>query len=193
MININPGETKDINLSIKTTVIDSESEAPDRAEIIAMMQRIVNGEDISEKEISEFLGEESVSEIELCTEAKLSMNQKGGVEISYLENEDDETLKTQSKIIFNTRDPGLLAMTKEGAMKAMLSFEEGKTHICTYDTPFMPIRVYVRSIRVDNRLLVTGALKLNYVINLNDNPPQHFLIEVRIRETEQSDLSEFFG
>ena len=193
MININPGETKDINLSIKTTVIDSESEAPDSAEIIAMMQRIVNGEDISEKEISEFLGEESVSEIELCTEAKLSMNQKGGVEISYLENEDDETLKTQSKIIFNTRDPGLLAMTKEGAMKAMLSFEEGKTHICTYDTPFMPIRVYVRSIRVDNRLLVTGALKLNYVINLNDNPPQHFLIEVRIRETEQSDLSEFFG
>ena len=193
MININPGETKDINLSIKTTVIDSETESPDSAEILTMMQRIVNGEDISEKEISEFLGEESVSEIELCTEAKLSMNQKGGVEISYLENEDDETLKTRSKIIFNTRDPGLLAMTKEGAMKAMLSFEEGKTHICTYDTPFMPIRVYVRSIRVDNRLLTTGALKLNYVINLNDNPPQHFIIDVRIRETEQSDLSEIFG
>ena len=110
-----------------------------------------------------------------------------------MENEDDEALKTRSRIIFNTRDPGLVAMTKEGAMKAILSFEEGKTHICTYDTPFMPIKVYVESRFVDNRLLTDGHLKLNYVINLNDTPPQHFIVEVNIKETSPDVLGNFFN
>ena len=193
MIEIAPNETKNITLSIKTTVIDPEQEMPSDEEMLAMMKRIVEGEDVSEQEISDLLGEENTNEIELCTEATLSMNQKGGVEIAYMENEDDEALKTRSRIIFNTRDTGLVAMTKEGAMKAILSFEEGKTHICTYDTPFMPIKVYVESHRVDNRLLTDGYLKLNYVINLNDTPPQHFLVEVKIRENEPNILSELFG
>ncbi len=193
MIIIDPGETKDIKLSIRTTVIDPEEDLPDGEEILAMMKRLVEGENVSDKEISELLGEENVSEIELCTEAKMSMNSKGGVEIAYMENEDDEALKTRSRIIFNTRDTGLVAMTKEGAMKAILSFEEGKTHICTYDTPFMPIKVYVESSRVDNRLLTDGYLKLNYVINLNDTPPQHFLVEVKIREAEPDFLGELFN
>lgn len=190
---INPNETKEIMLSIKTTVIDPVEEIPDSEEILAMMKRIVEGENVSEAEVSDLLGEDSVSELELCTEARMSMNAKGGVEISYMENEDDETLKTRSRIIFNTRDTGLVAMTKEGAMKAILSFEEGKTHICTYDTPFMPIKVYVESKFVDNRLLTDGHLKLNYVINLNDTPPQHFIVEVNIKETSPDILGEIFN
>ena len=193
MININPGETKEGTLSIKTTVIDPEESLPNGDEILAMMKRLVEGEDVSDGEISELLGEDNVNEIELCTEATVSMNKKGGVEIAYMENEDDETLKTRSRIIFNTRDTGLVAMTKEGAMKAILSFEEGKTHICTYDTPFMPIKVYVESIRVDNRILEDGHLKLNYIVNLNDTPPQHFLVEVKIKESEPDVLGELFG
>ena len=193
MININLGETKEVILSIKTTVIDPEESLPNGDEILAMMKRLVEGEDVSDGEISELLGEDNVNEIELCTEATVSMNKKGGVEIAYMENEDDETLKTRSRIIFNTRDTGLVAMTKEGAMKAILSFEEGKTHICTYDTPFMPIKVYVESIRVDNRILEDGHLKLNYIVNLNDTPPQHFLVEVKIKESEPDVLGELFG
>ena len=193
MININPGETREVTLSIKTTVIDPEESPPNGDEILAMMKRLVEGEDVSDGEISELLGEDNVNEIELCTEATVSMNKKGGVEIAYMENEDDETLKTRSRIIFNTRDTGLVAMTKEGAMKAILSFEEGKTHICTYDTPFMPIKVYVESIRVDNRILEDGHLKLNYIVNLNDTPPQHFLVEVKIKESEPDVLGELFG
>ncbi len=188
MIEITPNEKKDILLSIKTTVIDPEESGPDAEEILAMMKRIVDGEDIADGEISELLGEDNVSEIELCTEAELKLNGKGGVEISYMENEDDETLKTRSRIIFNTRDPGLVAMTKEGAMKAILSFEEGRTHICTYETPFMPIKVYVESSRVDNRLLTDGYLLLNYIVNLNDTPPQHFIVEVKIKEAPEDTI-----
>ena len=193
MITINPGETKEIILSIKTTVIDPEDQLPDSEEILAMMKRLVDGENVGEDEINDLLGEDNISEIELCTEATMSLNTKGGVEIAYMENEDDENLKTRSRILFNTRDTGLVAMTKEGAMKAILSFEEGKTHICTYDTPFMPIKVYVDSKHVDHTLLTEGHLQLNYVINLNDTPPQHFIVEVKIKESAPNVLSELFN
>ena len=164
----------------------------DVKKMLEMLKRMVDGDAISDDDVSELLGEDETSEIELCTEASLSMNTKGGVEISYMENEDDETLKTRSRILFNTRDEGLVAMTKEGAMKAILSFEEGKTHICTYDTPFMPIKVYVEALRVDNRLLSDGRLKLNYVLNLNDTPSQHFIVDVKIKECKPDELGEAF-
>ena len=192
MININPGEKKEIVLSIKTVVIDSSEKDIPEEKMLEMLKRMVDGDAISDDDVSELLGEDETSEIELCTEASLSMNTKGGVEISYMENEDDETLKTRSRILFNTRDEGLVAMTKEGAMKAILSFEEGKTHICTYDTPFMPIKVYVEALRVDNRLLSDGRLKLNYVLNLNDTPSQHFIVDVKIKECKPDELGEAF-
>ena len=193
MIDIKPNEKKEITLSIRTVVIDPVQKDLSDEQMIAMLKRIVEGENIKEEEINEMLGEDEKSEIELCTEATISMNNKGGVEISYMENEDDETLKTRSRILFNTRDPGLVAMTKDGAMKAFLSFEEGKTHICTYDTPFMPIKVYVAASRVDNRLLDLGRLKLNYVINLNDTPSQHFIVDVKIKESTPCALGEIIG
>ena len=193
MIDINPNETKDIVLSIKTVVIDPAEKDISDEMLLSMLQRIVEGENVSDREITELIGEDTKSEIELSTEATVSMNNKGGVEITYMENEDDPALTTRSRILFNTRDPGLVAMTKDGAMKAFLSFEEGKTHICTYDTPFMPIKVYVAASRVDNRLLDLGRLKLNYVINLNDTPSQHFIVDVKIKESTPCALGEIIG
>ena len=188
MLQIDPNKKTDITLSRKTTVIDPDRDFSSGEDMLAMLQRVMEGENVSEREISKLLGEDAVSDIELCTEAELTVNDKGCVEISYIENEDDEQIKTISKIIFHPRSPGLVVMTKDGAMKAILSFEEGKTHICTYDTPFMPIKVYVDASRVDNRLLSSGTLRLNYVLHLNDTPPQHFLVEVKIKEAPEDTL-----
>ncbi len=180
MIEIKKGEIKNISLKIKTVVIDSEELDMTAGDIVGFLTRIFDGEELSENEISDVLGEDS-SEIELCTEATLYINQEGSVDISYTENEDDEQLRTLSRIVFSPDDEGLVVMTKEGAMNAYLSFEQGKTHICTYDTPFMPIKVYVNTSVVDNRLLSDGELRLNYILNLNDTPPQHFIVDVKIR------------
>ena len=81
-------------------------------------------------------------------------------------------------------------MTKEGAMDAVLSFEEGKTHICQYKTPFMPIKVYVETKTVKNTLLKEGRLALDYTISLNDTDPQHFIISVKIKEEPTDVLRE---
>ena len=158
MIEINENEIKEISLKIKTIVIDSEEIEPDAEEMVNLLQRVFDGETVSEEEIDDVFGEESETEIELCTVAEMYLNKEGSIEISYVENEDDEQLKTNSKIIFSPSEPGLVIMTKDGAMNAVLSFEEGKQHICTYDTPFMPIKVYVDAKVVDNRRRVAFEL-----------------------------------
>ncbi len=188
MLQITPNKKNDITLSIKTSVIDPEELEASAGAVLKLLKRIVEGERVGENEINDLIGDEEPNEMELCTEATAEINRDGCIEISYLENEDDETLKTFSKIIFSPNDPDLVVMTKEGSMRAFLSFEEGKTHICTYDTPFMPIKVYVTANRVDNRLLTDGYLRLNYVLILNDTPPQHFSVEVKIKEAPEDTL-----
>ena len=193
MIEINENEIKDISLKIKTVVIDSEGIDATAEDVVGLLSRIFDGENVSEDEINDIIGKDESSEIELCTEGELAVNREGCVEISYVENEDDEEIRTHSKIIFSPSEPGLVIMTKDGAMNAVLSFEEGKQHICTYDTPFMPIKVYVDSKVVDNRLMTDGELRLNYTLNLNDNEPQHFSVEVKIKEEPQDLLKELLS
>ncbi len=184
MIEIKENEIKSISLKIKTIAIDSEGLDVSAEDMVDLLQRIFDGENVNEQEIEDVIGEDSETEIELCTEAEIYINREGSIEISYMENEDDPQLKTHSRIIFSQDEPRLVIMTKEGAMDAVLSFEEGRQHICTYDTPFMPIKVYVDSKLVDNRLLSDGELRLNYILNLNDTEPQHFAVEVKIKENE---------
>jgi len=192
MIEIKKNEIKNISLKIKTIVVDPEAVDMGEEEILSLLKKMMDGENI-EKEMASIMDDEAQSEIELCTEATMIENEDGCIEISYLENEDDEQLKTQAKIIFSKENPSLVIMSKEGAMSAFLSFEEGKTHICTYDTPFMPIKVYVNASLVENKLLSVGTLRLNYILNLNDCAPQHFAVEVKIKEEPEDVLKKLFS
>ena len=125
-------------------------------------------------------------EIELYTEAVMRMDESGCIEIEYYENADDDMMRTLSKIVFYDHAPEIVSMTKEGAMQAFLSFEAGKTHVCTYDTPFMSFKIYVDSKAVDNRLLNEGHLHLNYVLNFADNPPQHFILDIDLKDDSEA-------
>ncbi len=194
MIEIKENEIKNISLKIKTLVIDSDEVDLGSEDIVELLKRIFDGDNVTEEDIDHAIGsEEEQSEIELCSEATMTYNKEGSIEIAYMENEDDEQLKTLSRIIFSPKSPELVVMSKEGAMSAYLSFEEGRTHICTYDTPFMPIKVYVDATLVDNRLLSDGELRLNYVLNLNDTAPQHFAVDVRIKEEPEDIIGELLS
>ena len=86
---------------------------------------------------------------------------------------------------------GLLIMTKKGAINSSLSFEEAKTHICSYVTPFMPFKVYVTTKRLENSLLKDGRLLLDYILNIDDTAPQHFIVDVEIKEAPEDVLRDF--
>ena len=190
MVRINPGEEKEIILNIKTVVIDPEAFDGVDMEIVRLLEELIEGSssDIVPDDLAK---SDPATEIELCTEAVMKMDDSGKVEIIYRENEDDEQLSTLSKIIFNRSTPELVIMSKEGPINTFLSFEAGKTHICTYNTPFMPFKIYVDSKKVENRLLEDGELKLNYVLNLNDSDPQHFIINASIKDAPVDILKDF--
>ena len=150
-------------------------------------------DELSNDEIIDALGEDATDEIELCTEGYIETNGQGQIEISYMENEDDPITKTLSKVIFHPEEPSLLIMSKEGAIRTVLSFEEGKTHVCAYDTPFMPFKVYVATNKLNNRLLEAGKLKLDYILNINDTPPQHFIITITAKDAPEDVLGDILA
>ncbi len=189
MIAINKNQDKNISLKIRTLVVDPQELDGVDAEIVKLLQQIIDDDISSMQELAEVLGEEAREEMELCTDAVLRLNNEGLVEIEYPENEDDDQMRTTSKILFHLGSPELVSMTKEGAITTYLSFESGKIHICTYDTPFMPFKIYVESKKVDNRLLSDGQMHLNYILNFGDNPPRHFVVDVEIKEYDDIPIS----
>lgn len=183
---------KEISLKIKTLIIDEENPDLIGEELERLLFQAMRDE-LSNDEIIDALGEDATDEIELCTEGYIETNGQGQIEISYMENEDDPITKTLSKVIFHPEEPSLLIMSKEGAIRTVLSFEEGKTHVCAYDTPFMPFKVYVATNKLNNRLLEAGKLKLDYILNINDTPPQHFIITITAKDAPEDVLGDILA
>lgn len=187
MIYTQGDERKEISLKIKTLIIDEENPNLIAEELERLLFDAMRDE-LTGEEIADALGEDATDEIELCTEGFIETNERGQIEISYKENENDPQIATLSKILFHPESPELLIMSKEGAISTVLSFEEGKTHICAYDTPFMPFKVYVTTNKLTNRLLESGKMKLDYVLNINDTDPQHFIITVTLKDAPEDVL-----
>lgn len=185
-------ERKEISLKIKTLIIDEESPDMIAEELERLLMQAMKDE-LSGEEIADALGPDATDEIELCTEGFIETNERGQIEISYMENEDDPQTATLSKIIFHPDDPSLLIMSKEGAISTVLSFEEGKTHVCSYDTPFMPFKVYVTTNKLSNKILECGKMKLDYILNINDTDPQHFVITVTLKDAPDDVFGGLFG
>ena len=191
-----PGESKkEILLEIKTLIIDEENTDDIGEELTRLLAALSDNDDpaLDDSIIDEIFDEDHRDEITLSTEAGIETDGDGNVVISYVENADDVQMVTNAKIIFHPENAGLVIMSKSGAVNTFLSFEEGKMHICTYDTPFMPFKIYVDSNVVENRLLDRGRLKLNYVLNVNNTPPQHFIIDIKIKETPEDPFKDIFA
>ena len=189
-----PGEAKkDITIKIKTIIIDEENPNLIAEELEKLLFRVMSDGEVSDEEVSRAIGEDASDEIELCTEATVETNERGQVVIKYMENPEDPRIATLSSIIFHPMEPGLIIMSKKGAINTVLSFETNKTHICTYDTPYMPFKVYVTSRQIDNRLLSVGKLNMEYVLNINDTAPQHFIISVTAKPSPEDTLRGLFG
>ena len=183
---------REISIQIKTLIIDEENPDLVVEELERILAKAMSEGDLGAGEAIDALGGDATDEIELCTEGYIETNSRGQIEISYKENEDDPQIANTSKMIFHPAEPSLFIMSKEGAISSVLSFEEGKTHVCAYDTPFMPFKVYVTTNKLDNRLLERGRLKLDYILNINGTPPQHFIITVNLKEMPRDTIGELF-
>lgn len=120
-------------------------------------------------------GEEDVSEL-IC-DCNVFFRQNGGVVIRYEESELTGMEGCITKLMFSKSKPDFIVMMREGSVHTSLSFEAGKRHISTYNTPYMPFRLCVNTLRVKNTFIENGEIEVEY------------LIEVRGLSTEKNTMN----
>ena len=82
---------------------------------------------------------------------------------------------------FEPAHPELVSMVRTGPVRTAMTFEEGKRHICLYNTPFSEFEVCVRTIKVNNRLLEENKLELDYLIEIHGAQAEHCKMTVTVR------------
>lgn len=88
------------------------------------------------------------------------------ITISYREGELTGMENTKTTLSFQKSEPGLLRMTRDGAVRTALLFEQGRRHVSYYQTPYMPFEVAIKTKRVENRIAENGTLFLSYTAEL---------------------------
>ena len=117
---------------------------------------------------------------EMLMEGKL-LTSTYRVELIYAESELTGMQGSMTAIGFDRANPDLVSMMRTGPVRTAMTFEEGKRHICLYNTPFSEFEVCVRTIKVNNRLLEENKLELDYLIEIHGAQAEHCKMTVTVR------------
>jgi uncharacterized beta-barrel protein YwiB (DUF1934 family) len=130
-------------------------------------------------------GETEPQQSEMFYTARLRMTDTE-FSLTYEESELTGMEGSESQLSFRLAERGLLTMLRTGSVTTALVFEQGKRHMCVYQTPYMPFEVCVHTLRVDNRLAmdgrIGGSLDLDYVVELRGAQAERCQMHVEIRE-----------
>ena len=138
-----------------------------------------------EDEIDMFEEEELQSEeepegpIEMYSEGELYITDERVI-IAYDESELTGMEGSHTQVRFERATPGLVTMMRNGTVNTILVFEEGKRHICTYQTQYMPFEICVLTKSVKNTLLDNGKIELDYIVEIRGAQAERtqFTIEI---------------
>lgn len=94
------------------------------------------------------------------------------VTVSYREGALSGMENAKTTLFFQKSSPHTVTMTRDGAVRTALLFEQGKCHICIYQTPLMPMEVAVKTRKVENTLEENGKLRLDYTVEIKGADPE---------------------
>ena len=117
---------------------------------------------------------------EMLMEGRLLTSEKR-LELVYAESELTGMQGSLTAIGFDRQNPDLVSMIRTGPVRTAMTFEEGRRHICLYNTPFSEFEVCVRTIKVNNRLLEENKLELDYLIEIHGAQAEHCKMTVTVR------------
>ena len=100
--------------------------------------------------------------------------------ISYKESELTGMEGSTASVSFFKSEPGLITMLRDGSVKTALIFEEGKRHLCVYQTPIMPFEVGVYTKKVHNGIEKDGILEMNYTVELRGAQAEQTRLSLRV-------------
>lgn len=131
-----------------------------------------------DKIFSEIEGEDDTSE--LITEGVVTQKPNGGVVLQYDESELTGMEGCVTKIMFSTKKPRFVVMMREGMVNTSLSFEAGKRHITSYNTPYMPFRLCVNTVRVDNSFENDGEIVIEYLLEIRGLSTERNILKIKV-------------
>lgn len=143
------------------------------------------GDEMDEFEDEEPLAEEAESEpdgpIEMFSEGELYITDERVI-IAYDESELTGMEGSSTQVRFEKNAPELITMMRSGNVSTILVFEEGKRHICTYQTPYMPFEICVYTKKVKNNLLECGVIDLDYIVEIRGAQAERTQFKIEIFE-----------
>ena len=105
----------------------------------------------------------------------------GQMQITYTEDESTGLGGSETAIIYNIAEKGIVTMVREGAVSTALVFEAGKRHHSVYSTPYMPFTVCVHTLKVDNRIENDGILELDYIVEIRGAQAERTKFKMELR------------
>lgn len=125
-----------------------------------------------------------VETLEIISEGIMTVTPEGegyNVAIDYEETELTGMEGAHSTVSYRTDDPGLVTMTRSGAVTTALTFRSHTRALCTYETPYMPFQVGIHCLTVDNRLAEEGLLRLDYIIEICGGVAERCRMEMTVK------------
>ena len=131
--------------------------------------------------------EEAEGPIERFSEGELYVTDERVI-IAYDESELTGMEGSHTQVRFERSQEGLVTMMRHGNVNTILVFEEGKRHICTYQTPYMPFEICVFTKKVKNTLLQNGIIELDYIVEIRGAQAERTQFKIEIFEDDTPSL-----
>ena len=145
------------------------------------------GDEVDEfDELDEEFPEEQEIEglIEMFSEGELYVTDDRVI-IAYDESEITGMEGSHTQVRFERSNHGLVTIMRHGSVNTILVFEEGKRHICTYQTPYMPFEICVFTKSVSNTLLENGVIELDYIVEIRGAQAERTQFKIEIFEDDE--------
>lgn len=153
---------------------------------ITTIQAEYKGKSIFERAASELLISESFSEFYNDDKIETSLygeilTQDDEFTVKYEEN-GEGMLGVKTELKFNINMPKHISLVRTGEIESFMSFEEGKRHICVYNTGIMPFEICIYSSSIDNRLLSDGCIEIAYLIEIKGACAQKTIFKMEVEK-----------
>lgn len=86
--------------------------------------------------------------------------------LTYEETEASGMDGVKTELSFAVDSPKEIYLVRSGEVNSSMYFNEGKRHMCVYNTGIMPFEICTYTRSIDNRLIEDGYLEIVYIIEI---------------------------
>ncbi len=134
-----------------------------------------------ENELSEPQKEVNEESYEMTSEGEISLS-NGRVDIRYPEG--SESLPPWiTSVSFDKNEKGIISIIRYGQMSHSFVIQQGVRHYSVYTTPYGPLEMCIRGIKVINEMTEEGGkLTLDYAVELKGMTAQRKKMTVKVKK-----------